>query len=306
MAYTGTKKANLKNPEVLRELLEADLEMLHIQAKLRFAGISTIDNTLVGQPGDRINVVGYNYLGAAVDVAEAEEITIEKLQSTEKISPVIKKIGKGSSITDEALLTAYGDPVGETKKQIELAIKDKLDADIMKELGTAPLTHDNSSAIIGFDAIMEATGKFCDEEEENYVLFLHPNQKNDIVKDPNFEKASQILGGILTEGAIGRIAGCDIILSRRVPVAKVGESGSEVDVFTNFIVKEKPVKILTKRGVLVETDRNIKGSYNEVVATAHYVCWLEFADKVVKMTNKRGYSADVPAHWEAENVTPRP
>ncbi|MGL5315884.1 MAG: N4-gp56 family major capsid protein [Peptostreptococcaceae bacterium] len=300
-----TQKAHLKNPEVLKALLEADLEMSYLNAHLKFGVISTSDDTLVGQAGDRINVVAYNYLGSAEDVAEGEEISVERLQATEKISPVIKKSAKGLSISDEALLTAYGDPYGEALKQIQLSLRDKMDKDILAELNKAILTHDASlggtdgttPTPIEYSSILKGVGKFQDEEDGRYVLFIHPNQKVDIMSDKMFELANNLKDEFLTEGAIGRIAGCDVIVSRRVPFA--------TDKYTNFICKPEAVKVLTKKGVQIEVERKAKTKSNEIYADTHYVCWLEFGDRVVKLITGAGFTTDTPKHWDAPNVVPR-
>lgn len=296
-----TKKAQLKRPEVLKELLEADLEMSLIGAKLKMKTIATMDNTLEGQPGDKINVIAYNYLGSAEDLAEGEEVTIDKLQAIEKISPEIKKVAKAIKITDEAVLSAYGDPVAEARKQIELSVKDKIDSNIMGSLDVAPLKHDNKAGIIDYGNILQAAGLFCDEEEEQYVLFIHPNQRVDIMSDKLFEKANLLKDELLTEGAIGRIAGCDVIVSRRVHDDKGIESGTGEN-WVNYICKKEAVKILTKKGVELEVERNATTFSNTIIASAHYVTWLEFGDRAIRMINKKGYKAETPTHFDGANV----
>lgn len=297
-----TVKANLKRPEVLQALLESDIEMRLIHAKLRFKELAIIDDTLVGQPGDKINVVAYNYIGDASVVGEGEEISIEQLTGTEKVSPEIRKTGKGVQITDEAILTAYGNPVGEAKAQIELAIRDKFDKDIMAELDKAVLVQDGSTEVINYQSIVKGVGKFQDEEEGTYLLYIHPDQKVDLVADKMFEYAHNLKDSMLVEGALGKIGGCYVLVSRRVP--------RNAGVYTNYICKREAVKVLTKRGVQVEVDRNIRTQSNDIVATTHYVCWLQFGDRVVKLKTKAGFVTETPVKWDAptigveEGVTP--
>ncbi|MFU0764953.1 MAG: hypothetical protein ACFWTU_09105 [Leuconostoc mesenteroides] len=62
------------------------------------------------------------------DVAEGAAIDYEKLtNSTDTFT--VKKAGKGVQLTDESVLSGYGDPVGEATRQITMAIAAKLDND---------------------------------------------------------------------------------------------------------------------------------------------------------------------------------
>lgn len=301
---TGTTvKRNLKDPEVLKELVESDLEMSYIHAGLKYGKVASIDNTLEGTAGSSITVIAYNYIGEAVEVGEGEEIAVSQLTGVQAVSPVVKKSGKGTAITDEAVEIAYGDPAGELKKQISLAIQHKIDNDILDCLKTAPLVYDDLTndvtkpKPIRYESVLNAVGKFEDEEIGNYAIFVHPNQRIDLLSDAAFEKVSEMTkDSFFFDGAIGKIADCDIILSRRVPTVKKGGSGQDAEniaSYINFIVKPQAVKLLTKRNLLVETFRNAKRKQTEVYADAIYAVWLEFGDRVVKLLSPVGFGADI-------------
>ena len=295
-----TLKDGLKNPEIIKQLLEDDLSMAKIGAKLKFASIATFDDTLVGQPGDRINVTAYNYIGAAEDGTENGEITVATLTQTEKLSPVIKKLVKGTAITDEAIMTAHGDPLSEASKQITLAFQDKLDASIQEELAKAPLVTAEAPVLeadvlalpkIGYESLLEATGLFCDEEDGQYTIFIHPNQKVDVLSQPTFEKANALKDSLLLNGYIGSMAGVDFVMSRRVK--KVVIDGAAY--FENYIVKPEAVKVLQKRDVFVEPKREAEFKRTALFADSHYVAYLEFADRVVKCLFQAGFTAAIPS-----------
>lgn len=313
-----TVTKNLKDPEVLQTLLESDLEMSLIHAKLKYGKVAKIDDTLQGRPGSTVDVVAYNYIGPAVDTAEGATITISQLTQQEVKSPKIKKVTKGTALTDEAALVSYGDPVGAIAEQIRLSIRDKMDEDIRLALEDAPLVYDDTVntagasgtvAPIRYGSVLNAIGMFEDEELGDYAIFIHPNQRVDLMSDEAFTKVSDATKDtFFFTGAIGKIADADVIVSRRVPTTKVGGAGADKDniaSYTNYIVKPDAVKLLTKRGVLVETKRAPEKTQTEVYAHAHYVCWLEFGDRVVKLKSKAKYGVanTIPAHLKgATNI----
>ena len=71
--------------------------------------LAKIDSTLVGQPGSVIKLPYYSYIGDAAVVAEGADIPIKQLSET-TVSVQISKIGNGVQISDEAILSGYGDP----------------------------------------------------------------------------------------------------------------------------------------------------------------------------------------------------
>lgn len=304
MAQTAglTSTKNLLIPEVLKELLEADLEMKYIHAHLKFGKIATIDTTLQGVAGDSVTVMAYNYIGAAEDVAEGELITATQLTASKTVSPKIKKAAKSTALTDEAAEITYGDPAKVLKEQIQLSISHKMDNDILTCLETAPLAYDDlantdgagaTKAPIRYSSVLNAVGLFEDEDAEKYALYAHPRQRIDLLRDETFEKVSEITKDVMFfDGAIGRIADCDVVLSKRVPTVKVGGAGADKDdvaSYVNFIVKPDAVKVLTKRGMKIETERQPERSQTAVYVTALYTCWLEFGDRVVKLLSPAGY-----------------
>ena len=111
-----TKLSELIDPEVMGDMVSA-----RIPKKLRVAPFAKIDDTLQGVPGDTITVPAYTYIGDASDVAEGGEVAIEKMTTSTR-KATIKKAMKGIGLTDEAVLSGYGNPVGEANTQLALAI----------------------------------------------------------------------------------------------------------------------------------------------------------------------------------------
>ena len=294
MADMTTKLANLIDPEVMGDMVSA-----RIPKKLRVAPFAKVDDTLAGVPGDTITVPAYAYIGDAADVAEGEEVTIEKMTTSTR-KATVKKAMKGISLTDEAVLSGYGNPVGEANTQLAMAIAAKIDNDCMDALQTATLSYDGRAGAISYNGIVEALDLFEEEQGCDKVLFIHPKQLTALRKDADFLSADKYQAGLMLTGEVGMIAGCRIVPSKKVPLVEVGgtegdeegEPGTPgVECYSCPIVKlegdpetEDEVPALTiyrKREVNVETERKPKIRTTEITADEFYVAVLSNEAKVV-------------------------
>ena len=279
-----TKLSDLIDPEVMGDMVSA-----RIPKKLRVAPFAKIDDTLAGVPGDTITVPAYTYIGDASDVAEGGEVAIEKMTTSTRKAK-IKKAMKGIGLTDEAVLSGYGNPVGEANTQLALAIAAKIDSDCMEALQTASLIYDGSKAAISYNAIVDAVDLF--EEEmgcSDKVLFIHPKQVTQLRKNPDFLSADKYTPGVGLTGEIGMIAGCRLVPSKKVPLVEVGSGKTKC--YACPIIKleadhdnEDEVPALTiyrKRAVNVETERKPKIRTTEITADEFYVAVLSNEAKVV-------------------------
>lgn len=280
-----TKIADLIDPEVMADMISAK-----IPKKIRVAPFAKVDATLQGVPGDTITVPSYAYIGDAEDVAEGADVTIEKMATSTK-QATIKKAMKGVGLTDEAVLSGYGNPVGEASNQLTLSIAAKLDNDAMDELQTATLAYDGSAKVIGYEGIIDAIDLFEEEVNTEKVMFVHPKQVTALRKDTNFLSADKYQAGVALSGEIGMIANTRIVPSKKVPVVKVGASGAQVDCYACPIVKldqdtetEDELPALTvylKRDTNVETERKSRNRTTEITADKFYTVALSNEAKVV-------------------------
>ena len=224
MASQTTKISDLIDPEVMADMISAK-----IPKKLVVAPFAKIDTTLQGVPGDTITVPQYNYIGDAVDVAEGVEAeTVKLTASTTTIK--VKKAMKAVELTDEAVLSGYGNPVGETNNQIALSIASKVDSDAMDALQTAQLTYDGSASIIKYAGIVDAIGTLQEETNTEKAMFIHPNQVTQLRKDSDFISADKYPANVMMKGEIGMIANTRVVVSKKVPIFdewyKFDESGT--------------------------------------------------------------------------------
>ena len=269
------------DPEVVSDMINAKVEK-----KAVMSGYIKVDNTLSGTPGSTITIPRWGYIGEAVDLAEGQPIDTTKMAFT-TAQYGIKKIGKGVMLTDEAQLSGYGNPIGTATNQIAMSISEKLDNDRVAVLYESKNVVDASTAVIKYSAIVDGVDMFAEEEESRKVILIHSKQKTQLRKDADFLSADKFAAGVMVNGAIGRVAGCDVVVSNKVKL--------EDGVFYNPIIKldnanetedDMPaVTYFLKRGNLVEHERKT-GVGDEIVCTAHGMPALTNEAKVVILKTK--------------------
>ena len=260
---TMTKLNNMINPEVLASMVDGELEFA-----LKFTNLATVDNTLVGRPGNTVSLPAYKMIGEAVDVAEGEAIPVEAL-AAEMENVTVKKAGKGIRITDEAILSGYGDPLGQASKQLAKSIASKVDTDVMaclEGIGEEMTINKALSA----EVVSEALVKFGEDLEGQKVLLISPAQLHTLKQDPTWLSVQELGKEALVDGAIGQIHGCDVVISNRVDGA-------------NYIVKPGAVAIYLKRETALETERIPSIRATELTVDKHYTVHLADVTKAIKI-----------------------
>ena len=292
MAYDrtnpGTKLDALIDPQVLAEYLDVKL-----MDAIKFAPLCAVNNELQGRPGSKLTLPMYKFIGFAEDVAEGEDVNFGEL-GKETVDVQVKKAGKGVKITDEAILSAYGDPVNEIAKQLLMSIAGKVDNDCVGAFrGTKvvfqdgqyvnqPLTAEDEDAKITaarnerkitinrpFDkyVISDMITKFGEDIEEDMVAMIHPDNLAELRNDKDFVEV--MAGQKIISGEMGQLFGCRIVVSN-----KVGKTEA-------FLVKAGAVEILMKRNVAVEADRDIVNKTNIFVVDEHYAVYLKYPERIV-------------------------
>lgn len=282
-----TKLEKMINPEVMAEMISAK-----VAKKVAVIPFAKVDTTLQGRAGNTITIPVFGYIGDASNVAEGASIGASELTTTDK-QFTVKKIGKGVDLTDEAILSGYGDPVGEANKQLAMAVSQKIDQDAIDALYGASLTYDGSANKISYAGIVDAIDKFEEEYNTEKIIFVHPKQVSQLRKDADFTSADKYVNGnyIAVNGEIGKIANARVVVSKRV------KESSDTTGYVNPIVKinfdtetEESTPALTiflKKGVIVETDRDIDKQINMIRASEHYICALTDESKVVLCNFKK-------------------
>ena len=274
---TQTKLAQMVNPEVMADMVSAKLPKM-----IKFTPLAYVERELVGQPGNTITVPKWEYSGDAKDIEEGEAITPDQL-TTKKSTMTIKKAGKGIELTDEAVLSGYGDPIGQATHQIALAIANKVDNDLVEEAKKA--TQFVAEAPTTGDALDKALAVFADEEDARYVALINPEDAIALRKDTAKEwiRGSEIGANIVVSGTFGEAHGVQIVRSKKVEKGKgFLVKVSAVDADTDDVAKYGAFVINLKRDVAIETDRDILKKTTVITGDEHYGVYLYDPSKVVK------------------------
>jgi N4-gp56 family major capsid protein len=275
-----TKIANLVNPEVMGDMIAAKLPK-----KLQVIPFAAIDRTLEGVPGNTIKVPSYTYIGDAEDVNEGVEAGVVVLGTSTKTA-TIKKAMKAVELTDEAVLSGYGDPVGNAENQLALAIAAKIDNDAMDALlKTNTRKFDSKTKAISYDVIVDAIDLFEEEINTEKVMFVNPKQVTTLRKDPNFISADKYPNQVVMTGEIGMIANTRIVATSKVAL------DSTSAFYTCPIIKlthddetEQDTAALTvyiKRDPNVEVDRKSLKRSTEISIDEFYTVAVSDDSKVV-------------------------
>lgn len=271
-----TKLSNIINPEVMADMISAKLPKA-----LKAKGFMKVDTTLTGKAGNTVTVPQYAYIGEAADLAEGVAGDVTTLTATEK-EYTIKKAVKNVELTDEAVLSGYGDPVGEVTRQLTMAIEDKIDSDGIAALEaiasgspaganyvtSTETTYNYNMVCDGLDALPNSE----DEGEDLYLLIPKAGIKA-LRRDERFQDKNS--GEMLGTGVVGSVAGCKVVVS-----AKLSDTSKAA-----YIMRPDALTAFIKRDVTLETDRDVLKKQTLFSADEHFVVAIEDLNKIVKVVH---------------------
>ena len=277
-----TMMANVVNPEVMGDMIGAKIEAL-----LKVTKYAKVDTTLQGVAGDTKTVPSWNYIGDAEDVAEGAEVDLTAMTAGTKTF-TIKKAMKAVGITQEAVNSGLGNPIGQAETQLAKSIAGKVDADVLEALLTATATSGTGTEAISYNGIVDAVGVFNEEDITEKVMFVNPAQVTTLRKDANFISADKYNYNVVATGEIGTIAGVHIVPSRKIvadgdkftcPIVKLEPASPE----TEFTEDELPaVTIFLKKDIQTDADWIPRKQTHEITTAKYYGVALTNEAKVVK------------------------
>ena len=273
-----TMLANLVNPQVMVDLVDKKLHDL-----IRFLPLAEVDMSLNATPGSTLYLPSFEYIGDASTLAEGSTLTPASLNAS-MVSVAVHKVAQGVEITDEAVLSGYGDPMGQGAMQIATAIANCIDNEMLTVLSGigSTMTQETTGATTplvpeDISLALELFGEDIDVGEK--AVIVSPRLYTAIRNTKAWLPASEIAADRLIRGAVGEIYGCQIIVSNKLKASNSYDENA-------YIVKPGALRLILKRDTLIEADRNILNFCNVITGSKHEACYLYDASKAVKLTKK--------------------
>lgn len=248
-----TTSANLVKGQIFAEGVQAKLIN-----KLVLDPIVRTDNLPSSAKGDEVTLPKYAYIGDAIKMIEGTPLVPALLsQSTAKVP--INQYGKAVELTDRAVNSGIGDPVGEAEDQVVVAIQSKMQVDKFAALETATATE--TVAALNNAGIASIVAKFGEDQEGALYLYVNPA-----------DWATALSIDINFAALVKQAYNVEFVAANRVPVGTV------------YAVKDEALGVFLQQAVDVETDRDILMKSTVIAADTFAAIYLRDESKAVKVT----------------------
>lgn len=208
--------------------------------------------------GDEITLPKYAYIGDAVKMVEGQPLVPSLLSQTTAKVP-INQYGKAVEITDRAVKTGIGDPIGEAEDQVVLSIYAEMQDEKFAALNAATATE--TVAAIDNAGVAKVVAKFGEDQEGTTYLFVNPA-----------DWAVAVGADINFAAKLKEVYDVEFVPSNRVTAG------------TLFAVKNGAIGVFYQEAVDVETDRDILVKSTVLAADTFVAIYLRDESKAVKVT----------------------
>lgn len=255
----------------------ADVQGPLILQQSVMANVATVDDQLVGQPGETVIFPKWAYIGDAEDGTEGVAMELTKMSQTDSRA-TIKEAVKGVELTDPALISAIGDPANEAQRQLATSIARKIDKDLRAAAehtvtgssdpanpNTSPLVLAGTAAPLSWNRLVAGLALLGDEynPQDMAAIIVHSQDHAALMVDPNFISSATFgPGAVIQRGQIGAIGTIPVIVSDRATAAGTGHNV--------LAIKRGALALKYKRRPIVERDRDIVARTNVITTNAHY------------------------------------
>ena len=213
---------------------------------------------------------------------ENSAVNVSLLSAT-TANVAIKKVAQAVCLTDEAVLSGFGDPVGEAADQIALAIAAAVDNECLSILhaitGDMAVATANNTVTPGASHILSGLELFGEDIDDSVVAVVSPavyKEMRNVTASGAWIPASDIAAGIAVRGVVGQFEGCQVIVSNKLKATAAGAG----DI---YLIKPGALRIFLKRDTFIETDRDTLYFRTNIVGSKHFVAYLYNAAKAVRI-----------------------
>lgn len=193
---------------------------------------------------------------------------------TKTASVKVQKAAKGIRITDEAILSGYGDVMGEANRQLGMSIADYVDTQMLTAAkgGTQKITIAPTT-----EGLQAATDMFNDEDDSVVVAIMSPKTASKLRMDAiNKKMGSEAGANQVINGTYYDVLGVQLVRSKKL---------ADTDMILVKANATTPaLKLVKKRDVAVETQRDIVTKSTIMTGDEHFAAYLYDDTKVVVAT----------------------
>jgi hypothetical protein len=147
----------------------------------------------------------------------------------------------------------------------------KMTADFITEAQKATLGHEFTT--FGYDAVVDGISTLNLEDESKVFLVIPNTWKADLRKDADYVAAR--MGEVVYTGQVGTVCGIPVICTKALD-----------EVNNGFVMTNEAVKLLMKKDIEVEQDRDADTRTNSVYLRTAYICALVDATKICRLYPK--------------------
>lgn len=290
MATTTT--ADLLDAEILAPIVQEKY-----QDAMVFTPLAAVDRTLEGKPGDVLKQATWKQIAPAQAVAEGAKIPVQKgEQGFTQVT--VQKYGNGYSFTDEADISRLGNQVQYGTSEIARTIAEYTDNSLMDAALAVTNTLTIDPTVLGIDALI---GSFNAQKGNGaYTILCNPQTKLWFDKDIlDYTRGSDTGAKIVLNGAISGPLGASFFTTNKMKDGQavvIYSSPDDIKALQELSESEKAgkdpkeletlntgqaFKLLMKRDLLVENDRDKSTQMNTIYGTQIAAPYVQNPSKVL-------------------------
>lgn len=248
------------------KIIEAKAKDL-LTTSLNTRSLMTVDTSLASEAGMTKTINVYTYAGTAEEVAAGQGNSNRGSISYVGTDYTVKMVQQAFDYQDEDFMKD-NTIVDNMLKGANQVMVNKMTADFITECGKATLKY-TLTGDLSYDAVVDAISTLNLEDESKIFIVIPNAWKADIRKDEDYKAAR--MGEVVYNGQVGTICGIPVIATK----ALTDEA---------YVMTSEAVKLFIKKDVEVEQDRDADTRTNSVYLRTAYVCALEDATKICKLS----------------------